>query len=135
MTKLIGVLIVVLVIWGGYELFELWDKYDRDQDLKEKAAEQAKNFSPDQLPGMPDNLRKSYEIAKGRGAVGLHDFLKAYNTKIEDPRKAWIELDYAVMIAGSDPAEAKKVYADVKARTSTNSLIYPRVKELEKTYQ
>jgi hypothetical protein len=135
MTKLIGVLIVVLVIWGGYELFELWNKYDTERDVKEKAAEQARNFTPEQLPGMPDNLRKSYEIAKGRGAAGMHDFLKAYNTKLEDPRRAWIELDYVVMIANSDPAEAKKIFADVKARTSTNSLVYPRVKELEKTYE
>ena len=135
MTKLIGVLIVVLVIWGGYELFVLWDKYDTDRDLKEKQAEQARNFNPDQLPGMPDNLRKSYEIAKGRGAIGMHDFLKAYNAKLEDPRRAWIELDYVVMIANSDPAEARKIFADVKARTSTNSVIYPRVKELGRTYE
>jgi hypothetical protein len=135
MTKIIGVLIVVLVIWGGYELFEMWDRYDTNRDLKEKEAEQARNFTPDQLPGMPDNLRKSYEIAKGRGVVGLHDFLKAYNTKLEDPRKAWIELDYVVLIANSDPVEAKKVFADVKARTSTNSVVYARVKELAKTYE
>ena len=45
------------------------------------------------------------------------------------------EPDYAVDIAQKDPTEAKKIYEDVKARTPTNSLVYPRVKELEKTYE
>ena len=135
MTKLIGVLVIVAVIWGGYELFCLWDKYDTDKDLKEKEAEAARNFNPDQLPGMPDNLRNSFQIAKGRGTTGMHDWLQAYGKKVEDPRRAWIELDYVVQIGGSDPVEAKKIFADVKARTSTNSVIYPRVKQLAKTYE
>ncbi|HZV34480.1 MAG TPA: hypothetical protein VFB72_07860, partial [Verrucomicrobiae bacterium] len=99
MTKLIGLLVIVLVIWGGYELFEVWDRYDTNKDLAEKKAEEARNFSPDNLPGMPDKLQKSYEIAKTRGDVGLHDWLKAYHDQVQDPRLAWIELDYAVMIS------------------------------------
>ena len=71
MTKLIGVLILVVVIWGGYELFVMWDRYDTDRDLKEKAAEAAKNFNPDQLPGMPYELQKSLDIARKRGATGF----------------------------------------------------------------
>ena len=135
MTKLIGVLIVVLVIWGGYELFEVWDRYDQNKDLKDKQEEQARNFSPESLPGMPDKLQKSWEIAKNRGTAGIGDWLKAYHEQVQDPRLAWIELDYAVDIAQKDPAEAKKIYEDVKARTPTNSLVYPRVKQLEKTYE
>ncbi|MDB6021646.1 MAG: hypothetical protein JWQ04_1503 [Pedosphaera sp.] len=135
MTKLIGVLIIVLVIFGGYELFELWSKYDSDRDLKEKEALAAKQFSPDSLPGLPDNLLRSYDIAKTRGAVGLHDWLKAYGPKIQDPRRAWIELDYVVLIARDDPAEAKKIFADVKGRIPQTSPVYSRVKQLEKTYE
>ena len=135
MTKLLGILIVVLMIWGGYELFVLWDNYDRDQDLKAKAEEEARNFTPQQLSGMPQELEDSLNKAESRGAVGLRNWLKAYGAKIQDPRRAWIELDYVVLVAREDPVEAKKVFADVKARTPETSKIYPRIKQLQKTYE
>jgi|SRR5580700_1423635 hypothetical protein len=134
MTKLIGILVVVLVIWGGYELFEVWDRYDTDKDLKAKEAEAAANFTPESLPGMPYDLQKTYEIAQKNGATGIGNWLKAYGAKVQDPRKAWIELDYVVAIAAKDPVEAKKVFADVKARVPASSPVYKRVKELESTY-
>lgn len=135
MTKVIGLLIIVVVCWGGYELFEMWDKYDTSKDLAEKKAEADRNFNPDGLPGIPYPLEKSLELAKKRGAVGLHDWLKTYGPKIEDPRKGWLELDYAVMISKDDPNEAKKIYESVKERTATNSPIYPRVQQLKRTYE
>jgi hypothetical protein len=135
MTKLIGVLIIALVIWGGYELFEMWNRYDTNKDIAAKEAEAAKNFTPDGLSGMPENLRKSYETAKSLGPNGVHDWLRAWHDKVQDPRLAWIELDYAVSIAQKDPVEAKKIYENVKARTPENSPVYPRVKQLEKTYE
>src|SRR6185312_17360218 len=107
MTKLIGILIIVLVVWGGYELFEVWDRYDTNKDLAAKQAEDQASFNPDYLPGMPQKLEKSYQTAKGLGPNGLHDWLRAWHDKVQDPRLAWIELDYAVMIAQKDPAEAK----------------------------
>ena len=134
MTKLIGVLVVVLVIWGGYELFEMWDQYDRGKDLKAKEEEAAKNFTPQSLPGMPYQLEDKLKAAQERGPTAFREWLKIYGPKIEDPRKAWIQLDYVVMVAHDDPVEAKKVFADVKARTPANSKVYERVKELEKTY-
>jgi hypothetical protein len=134
MTKLIGILIIVLMIWGGYEVYVLWDNYDKDQDLKTKAEEDARNFSPESLQGMPAGLEETYKMAQTRGAVGIRNWLKAYGARVEDPRKAWIELDYVVQVARDDPAEAKKVFADVKARIPETSKIYPRIKQLEKTY-
>jgi len=135
MTKLMGILVVVLVIWGGYELFELWDRYDKEGDLKQKEEEAARNFTPESLPGMPYELKDSYEKAKKNGTIAMGNWLKAYNSKLQDPRKAWIELDYVVDVAGKDPVEAKKIFADVKARIPTNSLVYPRIKQLQSTYE
>jgi hypothetical protein len=135
MTKLIGILIIVLAIWGGYELFEYWSNYDTDKDLQAKAAEEARNFTPQQLPGMPWSLEDSYAKAQAGGAVGIKNWLKAYSAQIQDPRLAWIELDYAVLVAQKDPAEAKRVFEDVKARIPQDSKIYPRIKQLEKTYE
>ena len=134
MTKVIGAFIIVLLIWGGWELFLLWDKYDTEQDLKQKESVQ-RVIVPEQLPGMPQELKKSYEIAQKNGSTGVRNWLRDYGMKVEDPRRAWIELDYMIMIARDDPAEAKKIFADVKARTPENSPIYPRIKELTKTYE
>jgi hypothetical protein len=134
MTKIIGILVVVLVIWGGYELFEMWNKYDLQKDIAEQDAA-SKHFSPDSLAGMPQGGRETYAKAQQHGAVGIAAWLKAYNGKVQDPRRAWIELDYVVAISHDDPAEAKKVFADVKARTPETSPIYFRIKELSKTYE
>jgi hypothetical protein len=128
-----GILALVLVIWGGYELFELWDKYDTERDVKEKEAA-SHQFSPQQLSGMPYELETSYGNAQKNGAKGVRNWLRAYVNKIKDPRRAWIELDYVVLVAHEDPNEAKKVFADVKARSVTSPDVQKRIKELEKTY-
>jgi hypothetical protein len=133
MTKLIGILIIVLVIWGGYGLFQYWDKYDTDKDLKEKEAA-ANHIVPEQLQGMPDNLQPTYDLAQKNGAAGIRKWLKAYGARVQDPRRAWIELDYVVAVSHEDPVEAKKVFEDVKARTPESSPVFTRIKQLEKTY-
>ena len=134
MTKLIGALIIVLLIWGGYELFELWDKYDTQRDLKQKEVA-ANHIVGEQLAGMPQGLERTYEIAQKNGATGIRNWLKAYGAKVQDPRRAWIELDYVVLVAHTDPVEAKHVFAEVKARTPPSSPVYSRIKELSKTYE
>jgi hypothetical protein len=65
----------------------------------------------------------------------LRNWLKAYDRQIKDPRKAWIELDYCVLVAREDPAEARRVFASVKDRMPASSPVWPRIKQLEKTYQ
>jgi len=89
----------------------------------------------DQLPGMPSQLEQSLQEARKRGAAGLRDWLKAHGQSIEDPRKAWIELDYCVAVAREDTAEARRVFASVKERIGSASPVWPRVKQLEKTYE
>jgi hypothetical protein len=133
MSKLIGIVIILAVIYGGYELWVLWDKYNTGQDLKEEEARKHQ-VTPEQLPGITPQLEHTYETAQKNGATGIRNWLKAYHTQVQDPRLGWIELDYVIAISQEDPAEAKKVFADVKGRTETNSPVYPRVKELEKTY-
>ena len=44
-------------------------------------------------------------------------------------------MNHDVLIAREDPAEAKRVFAGVKERTPATSPIFPRIKQLEKTYQ
>jgi hypothetical protein len=54
---------------------------------------------------------------------------------IQDPRKAWIELDYVVQLSSKDPKEAKEIFSQVKARTPPQSPVYPRIQKLAQTYQ
>jgi hypothetical protein len=135
MIKTISIIVgVILVSFVGWELWLQWDRYDKEQDVKDKETEAAAKIVPEGLPGMPQGLEETYAIAKKRGAVGVRDWLRAYGQRVDDPRRAWIELDYVVLIAGTDPAEAKKVFAEVKNRTPAKSQVAGRIKELAKTY-
>lgn len=134
MTKLIAALIIVAVLYGGWELFLYWEKVKNEEETKQK-QDAAAMVMGDQLPGMPYELEPSLQAAQKKGAAGLRNWLKTYGPRIEDPRKAWIQLDYCVAVAREDPAEARRVFAEVKERLSPSSLVWPRMKQLEKTYE
>jgi hypothetical protein len=134
MTKVISVLILAAVLWGGWELFFYWEKVKNQQETEQK-QEAAEALLGDQLPGMPYQLEPSLKAALAQGAGGMKNWLKGYGTNVQDPRKAWIELDYCILLSRADPAEARRVFADVKKRTSTSSPVYSRIRRLEKTYE
>jgi len=134
MTKLIAALVIVAVLYGGWNLFLYWDKVKNEEETARKQAV-ATAVDPRQLPGIPEHLEPTLDAALKQGAVGLRNWLKAYDRVIKDPRKAWIELDYCVLVAREDPAEARRVFASVKGRTPASSPVFPRIKQLEKTYQ
>jgi len=134
MTKVIAALIIIVVLWGGWELFLYWDKVKNEDETKQK-QEAASMVMGDQLAGVPGQLEMSLQAARKQGAAGLRNWLKINNQSIEDPRKAWIELDYCVAVAREDPAEARRVFAEVKARTPPSSPIWPRIKQLEATFK
>jgi hypothetical protein len=135
MKLVISFVIIIALLFGAYSVWEYWDKVSHDKDIAEKEAAAKLNFSPESLAGMPNGLESTYATAQKNGATGVRNWLKAYGAKLQDPRKAWIELDYAVMIAREDPIEAKKIFAGVKSRTEESSQVYPRLKQLEKTFQ
>jgi hypothetical protein len=135
MTKLIAALIIVVVLYAGWEVFLYWDKVKHEEEITQKQTQAAETISGDQLSGMPYQMENSLRAAQSQGATGLKNWLKAYGKSIQDPRKAWIELDYCVAVSREDPAEARRVFADVKARTPQTSPVYPRIKRLEATYQ
>lgn len=132
MTKLIAALIIVGVLYGGWELFLYWEKVKGEEETKQK-QDAAAAVMGDQLPGMPYQLEESLQAARKQGAAGLKAWLKMHSQNIEDPRKAWIELDYCVAVAREDPAEARRVFANVKGRIGSASPVWPRMKQLEKT--
>lgn len=135
MTKaLISILIIVVVAFGGWKLFQYWEQVDNDKEAKQKEAAAAV-VDPNQLAGLPSQLQSSLQTAQQQGPDALGNWLKAYGRFVQDPRKAWIELDYVVMITRDNPQEARRIFAEVKERTPPASPVWPRIHDLEKSYQ
>ena len=134
MTKVIAVFIIVVVLYGSYSLFLYWEKVKNEEETKQR-QEAAAMVMGDQLPGMPPQLEQGLQDARKHGAAGLRAWLKTNGQSVEDPRKAWIELDYCVAVAREDPTEARRAFAAVKERTPPSSPVWPRLKQLEKTYE
>jgi hypothetical protein len=134
MTKVIATLIVVAALVGGWELLKYWERVKDEDEFKQKQNAAAMVIG-DQLPGLPWQLETSLQNARKQGATGLRNWLKAHSQSVEDPRKAWIELDYCIAVARQDTAEAKRVFAKVKERTPPSSPVWPRIKQLEKAYE
>jgi hypothetical protein len=134
MTKVIAVVIILLVLWGGWEAFFYWERVKNEEESQKKEAAAAAVVG-ERLNGMPLQLEQSLHAAQSQGAAGMQAWLKAYGHSLQDPRKAWIELDYCVLISRENPAEAKRLFAEVKARTPESSPVWSRIKQLEQTYQ
>ena len=134
MTKVIAAFIIIVVLYVGWEIFLYWDKVSHEEETKQKQNAAAMVIG-EQLPGMSYKLEDSLRVAQKQGATGLKNWLKTYSQSVEDPRKAWIELDYCVAVAREDPSEARRVFAQVKERTAPSSPVWPRMKQLEKAYE
>jgi len=134
MTKIISIFIIVLVVVAGWKLFDYYKKVDEENQNQAKVATGA-DIKPNELSGVPWSLQNSLDTAQRNGATGLRNWLKAYGNNIQDPRKAWIQMDYCLAAMRDEPNEARRVFKAVKERTPTNSVIYPRIRQLEKTFE
>jgi len=132
-TKLIAAVVIIAVLYGGWNLFLYWEKVRDEKESVRKEATAA--VSGDTLQGLPYGLDQSLRTAEGQGPAALKAWLKDYGHLVQDPRKAWIELDYCVMVARNDPAEARRVFAAVRDRTGPASPVWKRVKQLAPTYE
>ncbi|MGZ4973707.1 MAG: hypothetical protein ACXWKG_10450 [Limisphaerales bacterium] len=131
---LLGVVIIIGLGMGAYQLWEYWGKFQQPDSSSHATASTAPEVADTSLPGMSPKLEPILASSRNRGAAGLHDFLLTYGKTISDPRLASIELDYVVLVAKDDTTEARRVFAKVKSRTSPTSPVYPRVQMLQKTY-
>jgi len=134
MTKVIAIAVIVLLLYGGWNFFLYWERVKNE---KEEEAQQvaAAVVVPEQLPGLPGYLEPTLRVAEQQGPAALRAWLKTNGPAIQDPRKAWIELDYCVMVVRDDPSEARRVFADVRDRTPPSSPVWPRIKQLQPGYQ
>jgi hypothetical protein len=131
MTKLITAAIIVIVVYVAYSLFVYWERLRDEKETKQAATKMA--MRPEALSGMPQQLENTLQAAQQAGVPTFRRWLDTYGPRIQDPRKAWIELDYCVMLARDHPKEARRSFAGVKQRTKPDSPVYPRIKQLEAT--
>jgi len=133
MKFILAVVVVIGLALGAKQIYQYWGKY------KDTNAQPEATYTPppasDSLPGMTQDLEQTYQASKQRGVAGLRDFLTEYGKSVSDPRLASIQLDYVVLVASSDPTEARRVFALVKSRVQPDSPVYGRVQQLEKTYE
>ena len=121
------VAVLALVGWKGYEE---WERSKAAEDVNKPVQ-----INASELAGMSSYMEGELSAAKAQGAAGVKEFLRRNRSKIQDPRLADIELDYVVLLARQDVAQARTIFAKVKERVPSTSPIYPRIKQLEKTYQ
>jgi len=138
MKQLIGLLLIIGGLWACKETYEYWGKVKLRKEAEDRGGAPppvAAATAPSALPGLPANLEFSLQTAQKQGPAGLKSWLKLYRGYVSDPRLAAIELDYLVLISSTNPQEARQVFASVRQRTPITSPIYPRIKQLEKSYQ
>jgi len=134
MTKLITAFIIIVVCYCGYHLFRYWESVRNEEDLRRKEAA-GLAVQAESLPGLPYQLNESLRTAQQQGNAAMREWLKIYGPSVQDPRKAWIELDFCVAIAREDPAEARAIFKSVKDRIPPSSPVWPRVQQLEKSFE
>jgi hypothetical protein len=135
MTKTIITIVIVIVVGlGGWQLFEYWQKVLDEKDTEAKNAAAAV-VNPEALRGLPDGYDTSLHAAQQQGTEALGNWLKLYGPNVQDPRKAWIQLDYVLLLTRQNPQEAKRIFNEVKDRTLPNSPVWPRIHNMEKSYQ
>jgi hypothetical protein len=133
-NKLLWTLIIGVVLFGAYMLADYYATFEIEKEAKEKEAA-AKMVTGDRLPGLPYELQQSLTGAQQAGSKAFGQWLAAYGRSVQDPRLAWIQLDYCGLIFRENPAEARRIFAAVKDRTPSSSPVYQRIQELAKTYE
>ena len=82
-TKVIGVLAVVLVLFGGFKLFLYFERVRNERETEQK-QEAAALVIGDQLEGLPQSLASSLQTAQTQGAAGLRNWLKTFGHAVQE---------------------------------------------------
>ncbi|MCK6501434.1 MAG: hypothetical protein L6Q38_18305 [Nitrospira sp.] len=142
MTKTLIIICMVLVaVFIFTEITGLYDRTAKPKITDSEPAEPAPAVnhtiavSGQDLPGMPAYLEDSLSKAHQEGVDALGKWLKTWQKKIQDPRLAWIELDYIVLLNLKDHKAARERFLAVQARVPDTSPVYGRVQKLAPAYE
>jgi hypothetical protein len=136
MKALIAIFIALV---GVYLFMELVGFYRRtagpEGSQPSTSSSEVHTPTGDTLPGLPPFLETSLAQAQQQGAEELGKWLKAWSKQVQDPRLAWIELDYVVLLNLKDHKAARERFQQIKARTPPGTPVYDRIQKLDSAYQ
>lgn len=129
-------LLVATVGFGVYRISLVYRSIPSDEQSREQAREKAAPVVGDEsLPTLSPPLEASLAIATQASPQALRQWLNQNGVWVPEPRLSAIQLDYAQMLVRNNPAEARRLYAAVKARTRANSPLASRLKQLSRTFE
>lgn len=134
---MLRLIIIALLIWGGYYVVSsLSSRYDAIQKKEAAANQTAPAPVPSSaLDGMPPQLQGSLDVAESQGPAAIKRWIDANRRYLRDPKLGDIELDLAVALMRQNLAEARAVYTNVKSRTPANSPLQGRLQKLSKSFE
>jgi hypothetical protein len=134
---MLRLIIIALIVYGvfyvGSSMMGKYKQIDKDGSTETSPAKVAP-AQPADLDGMPPQLQASLDAAEAQGPAALKRWLETHRKYCRDPKLGDIEIDLAVALMRQNTVEAKKVFANVKARTPPSSPLQPRIKSLSKTF-
>ncbi|HNQ90326.1 MAG TPA: hypothetical protein PKM73_17055 [Verrucomicrobiota bacterium] len=131
MRHVLTVLLVATVIWLGLK----FNRYAKERIRSKPATEESGQApAPGKMRGMAAALEPAFEEAKRGGPENLWKWIEQHRADLRDPRLADIELDYVVLVGGSNPAEARRVLASLEPRVQAASPVHKRFQQLKQTY-
>ena len=125
-------LLVATVGFGVYRISLIYRSVPSDERTRASAAPVV---SDETLPPLAPPLEASLAHATQAGPQALRQWLNQNGAWVPEPRLSAIQLDYAQMLVRANPAEARRIYAAVKARTPANSPLASRLKQLSRTFE
>ena len=104
MTKVIAAFLIVVVVYGGWELFLSWDKVKNEEETKQK-QDAAAMVVGDQLPGLPYKLEASLQAARKQGRGRLEELAQDLRPERGGPAQG---LDRAGLLRRRRPARTRR---------------------------
>lgn len=138
MKALISIFILLVAVYLFTQLVGFYDRTARSRPASDGAQPASPARVPsgaESLPGLPSYLEASLAQAQAQGVEELGKWLKTWSKQVEDPRLAWIELDYVVLLNLKDHKAARERFIQVLARTPPTSPVYPRLQKLASAYE
>src|SRR5689334_15097317 len=133
---MLRLIIIALLIWGGYYVVSSLTSRYQAIEKKETVANQPAPVAPSSsLEGMPYQLQASLDTAEGQGPAALRRWIDANRRYLRDPKLGDIELDLAVGLMRQNISDARAIYQDVKSRTPANSPLQGRLQKLSKSFE
>lgn len=125
-------LLVATVGFGVYRISLIYRSVPTEERVRENPTPAVTDES---LPALPPPLEASLTAATQAGPQALTQWLRQNGAWVPEPRLSAVQLDLAQMLVRNNPAEARRLYAAVKARTPANSPLSPRLKQLSRTFE